>query len=334
MSKVLSIKLTVAIPTYNRKESLAATVKALLPQLVDGVELLIVDNASDYSVMSMVMSIVGDSHFSRFVRIVRNKYNVGANANIMRCIELAESPWVWLLSDDDKPRRDAVSSALASTIDDDIVGTCFRSRFSDWEEKRLVANSVTELFSFPKKEVGGLLFMSSWVVNVNRLTKGFRFGMQYTYTNASHLILVLNALKSSGCVVLSDKSLVDWGKADEGWSGLVVYHGLSTLCEHVQVDDPVRSRKNVQLVLYSCMPYWAYLLSVYRLSGTSDSYVNYMLCTYRNRVRLRKNQGWRDFVYNPCAYVLSQFPVAFVRRLVGCVSKGRGGDANSLYGRL
>ena len=50
---------------------------------------------------------------SKLLRIHRNEFNIGMSANFMRSFELADGVWLWLLSDDDEIRLNALSNILA-----------------------------------------------------------------------------------------------------------------------------------------------------------------------------------------------------------------------------
>jgi glycosyltransferase involved in cell wall biosynthesis len=92
--------LTIAIPTYNRSESLALLLEILAPQL-DGesrVELVISDNASSDDTSAVVASFQ-----NRGLKLIysRNETNLGADANLVRCYEMARGEYVWIFGDDD-----------------------------------------------------------------------------------------------------------------------------------------------------------------------------------------------------------------------------------------
>ena len=92
--------LTIAIPTYNRSRFLALLLEILSPQLVDEsrVELVVSDNASEDETAGVV-----ESFRARGMDIAyfRNEVNVGADANFVRCFELARGEYVWIFGDDD-----------------------------------------------------------------------------------------------------------------------------------------------------------------------------------------------------------------------------------------
>lgn len=88
--------LEVVIPTYNRIENLKILVNSLLPHLNPDFSLLIIDNASTDGT---------DQYYNLldnpYLRIFRNKVNLGGVVNMLRCIEFAESEFCWLVGDDD-----------------------------------------------------------------------------------------------------------------------------------------------------------------------------------------------------------------------------------------
>lgn len=92
--------LTIAIPTYNRSECLTLLLDNLLPQLASEprVELIVSDNASEDATPEIVRGYQG--HGAK-IEYRRNETNVGADANFVRCFELARGEYVWIFGDDD-----------------------------------------------------------------------------------------------------------------------------------------------------------------------------------------------------------------------------------------
>src|SRR6478752_9952102 len=100
--------LTVAIPTFDRPLRVCERIRELLPQLNGSVKLLIIDNNSPDDVENYVRIAFPD--LPENVHFRRNRSNVGLAGNICRCIEYAESEWVWLLGDDDQVMPDAIAA--------------------------------------------------------------------------------------------------------------------------------------------------------------------------------------------------------------------------------
>jgi abequosyltransferase len=92
--------LTIAIPTHNRAGCLKELLSAFADQLKDEprVEFMIADNASADDTPSVVQDFVDRG---LRVRYIRNKENIGADANFLQCFEQARGKYVWLFSDDD-----------------------------------------------------------------------------------------------------------------------------------------------------------------------------------------------------------------------------------------
>jgi len=129
-------KLTIGIPTWNRKEFLAANLEHLFKETVDQseVEILVSDNASDDGTEELCRGLRERlTHFSYF----RNPTNLGANFNFQNVIQKAQGNYVWLLGDDDKIVEGSVSEVLKKIglhpEIDIIVGGCIH----DQTKKRL-----------------------------------------------------------------------------------------------------------------------------------------------------------------------------------------------------
>lgn len=91
-------KLEIMIPTYNRAQYLDQTLNSLLNSPFKNCKITIRDNASPDDtpkVCDKYSRLFGNMH------IIRNKKNIGGNANIIRCYEEAEAIYVWVLADND-----------------------------------------------------------------------------------------------------------------------------------------------------------------------------------------------------------------------------------------
>lgn len=93
--------LSVAIPTFNRAETLRRQLGSLLGQIVGcgaDVEVVVSDNASSDATRAVV-----DQMRSRFpdLRYVRNDTNVGLLRNVDRAVRACRAEYVWIVGDDD-----------------------------------------------------------------------------------------------------------------------------------------------------------------------------------------------------------------------------------------
>ena len=222
------MRLTIAIPTYNRNEILCESLRHLLPQLNNECQLLILDDHSDEPVEDTLRDLLAsypDVHY----RIVRNKFNVGLGANILRCFELCESPWMWLSGDDDHAMPDAISVILRHL--DEHPSCCFIN-FVGPRFHRTATRTTVGLEDFIDKldNWGNMLFMSVGVYHCPTLTPQLRMAYHYMYSYGPHIALLLASLQEGGRSVLSDKRIVDH-QSPPGWAPVVLLLGKMSLLE-------------------------------------------------------------------------------------------------------
>ena len=88
-------KLTVLIPTYNRKEPLREQLRSLEVQgLWDEYEIIISDNHSNYDVKEMINESFS-ADFVKIIRIERRSCNVGGDLNVSLSFQLPTTEWMW-----------------------------------------------------------------------------------------------------------------------------------------------------------------------------------------------------------------------------------------------
>ncbi|KAF0835966.1 glycosyl transferase family 2 [Methylovorus glucosotrophus] len=85
--------------TFNRSEKLHATLTAFFNAGWSNRIFHVLDNASDDNTAEVV-SQFKDSWPG--LQYHRNPYNIGGNANILRSLEIADSPYHWVIGDDDE----------------------------------------------------------------------------------------------------------------------------------------------------------------------------------------------------------------------------------------
>jgi len=179
-----------------------------MPQLSDSVNLLIVDNASPLPVSeSLPPAIVKNPH----IHIVRNSANIGLAANILRCIELAQSDVLWILSDDDIPHYDASEKIIRDFHENlELVFVTYSVDVSPINRERIF-NDFTHF-----SESSALIrlgFLSTSAYRSRFIKSYLRAGYAYLNTHVPHLAALLYGL---GCedkwsVRESTNSIVTYG---------------------------------------------------------------------------------------------------------------------------
>lgn len=107
MSKLL----TIGIPTYNRKDQILKQVNIFCNfieknSLAEVLELLVIDNNSDFDIYHIF-----EKHLDRygnFLKISKNKNNIGMTKNIIKTILLSEGKYYYFIGDDDKVNLDSL----------------------------------------------------------------------------------------------------------------------------------------------------------------------------------------------------------------------------------
>ena len=215
--------LTIAIPTFDRNAILMQTVAALLPQLRPEVRLVIRDNASPQAVADTLSGLASGAH----MQIQRNQWNIGGNANVLRCLETCETEWLWILGDDDLPDPDAVARVLAEIgeADASLIGVNYRSELYD--RRRDLELRGAEDFLRRMDSLSNVLFLSASILRAPALQQHLRQAYAYAYSNMPHVLALLLALGTEGRMKLSTQHLVTWCEADAGSAWSVVNASLA-----------------------------------------------------------------------------------------------------------
>jgi glycosyltransferase involved in cell wall biosynthesis len=108
----MKLKLTIAIPTFNRQRYLAELIPTIIsdltPALLEKVEVLVINNASTDETSRLFF----DQKFPG-LRYLENKQNIGGDRNFLECIRQARGDYIWLFGDDEI----YVPGAIAKILD-------------------------------------------------------------------------------------------------------------------------------------------------------------------------------------------------------------------------
>jgi abequosyltransferase len=120
-------KLSICIATYKRGAYIAETIEAILRELPESVEVIIVDGASPDETPQAVTPFV---HRSAAVRYIREPTNSGVDQDFDKAVGYARGEYCWLLSDDDILVPGAVNrvlEALEPSLDLLVVNSQMRN---------------------------------------------------------------------------------------------------------------------------------------------------------------------------------------------------------------
>lgn len=141
-------QLTISIPTWNRADLLNELLKILCieirkQELENKIQILVSNNASDDNTDEVVAKY--NSAF-KFISYYRNETNIGAKLNVLKSMELATTPYVMFIGDDDRINISNLINIFSLLEKHNTIGvlldTCI-SKFIYSEEYKII--SVEEL---------------------------------------------------------------------------------------------------------------------------------------------------------------------------------------------
>lgn len=197
-------KLTIAITTYNRKEALITQLRSLECQgLYDKYQIKIFNNCSNYDVEDALKSALS-TDFMDIITIHNRKYNVGGDCNIALSFLQVDTPWMWLLSDDDV----TTPNSLATVLDDmetysDVCWLKYSiDGFAKFQDEKV--DNLVDLFDSFRTNGhiwGEFVFMSNNVYNLSKLENVRGNILYWTMTCFSQIMGPMLAIKNDNQVM-------------------------------------------------------------------------------------------------------------------------------------
>ncbi len=230
--------LTITIPTYNRNDILKKNLQILLPQTVNVCNVILIDNSSDVLVKDTLRE---ELSIYPNLTVVRNKANVGLSGNLIKCFEICNSEWVWLIGDDDKTLPDAVNTVYEYiTKYPDAHYINFTSDLVNRNPK-LVRQADIEAVGadeFIEKidDFSNVVFLSVGIYKTSQVRTFIRFAYLFSYTLAPHTALLLASLNEKSKIIFSSKEIISRyivgsGDGENTWSQLFIRLSIPTLYE-------------------------------------------------------------------------------------------------------
>jgi acetyltransferase-like isoleucine patch superfamily enzyme len=316
-----SIKLTIAIPTYNRVHLLRQTVELLLPQLREGVELLVCDNASPDGTAEYLKTL------GPRIRHHRHSENIGSDPNFLSCVTESKGKYVWILCDDDLPCSNAVENILRAREEFKEPGLIYlRVKGSDERVSDYTPNPVTTEWTAKNRDefitdIGVWVTFGSSIV-VRRDCLDTEFLKQQFNTALLSASITLQAAGSTNSIVISERPLlfVRGGNAG-GYNAYTVFtknfHCLLTRCRHLGYGQKALNAAYASS-LTEVVPYlirvWPITASgLFNLSWYSWKYPTF----YKRLVPALARRGARyvsQLPYRLCWYLTKRVVRSFVGR--------------------
>ena len=272
--------LTIAIPTYNRKNLLKRALDSIIPQLNSNVEVLVSDNASNDGTDKMMTSCYP------MVRYLKNEVNKGSDYNFLQCYKEARGKYVILLGSDDRLASGALNYLTDFLIKNNCDLTFVNFRFYDVTKKEIYIKNGEWIKNYDKKDDvittdgsvfmkyanHSITFMSASIIK-RSLLASVREPERFFGTYFLHTCLMFEALKSIhpkfGVVMQpfieanATKGDSEMSKAPERAISVFSRYMYSVLCVHaVECGFPNQLMRKVYLQYLHDCPAWKLILSL------------------------------------------------------------------------
>ena len=237
--------LTVCLPTYKREAKLHERLAELK---------VAIDSLNQKNFHVSVVVIENDPHSELkpdWFEVIKTKANVGAPANVIRCVEAVSDGWLWICSDDDvihphsliaifKAIRNFPQSGLLCFGRSDFEGQYF---YQDADLFVPNLNTFSELIS-----LGNCVYKLEPDFNVIPTL------YHYNSSMCPQFILALECLKVNGKFVLSSEKLVAPIPTDlsEQWSYLNAFLNFSLVCNYPNLT--LFESKKLNKIIWQSLP--------------------------------------------------------------------------------
>ncbi len=261
-------RLTIVIPTYNRRSRLKRTLDLLELQSNRDFEIVILDNHSDYNIEELLINRRND--FRNKIKVVHNKVNIGMAANLANAFIQQLEGWIWMLSDDDMPSIYAVEDIHEEIENAHHIGAI---NFLIYDIREKVADrggtfeSLHELLDFYRRIIsngcdegecsGDFIYFSNKVYNTFYIKQYYQQIFTYAYSGIPQLIPVLFMLKEGTANVrISDKKIVAYDGADgDHWDWIKTILGMRIITDvPLNLDEKDKSML-YRLTLYNYLDF-------------------------------------------------------------------------------
>ena len=197
--------LTIAIPTYNRKELLKRALNSIIPQLNSKIEILVSDNASEDGTDELI------AESFPMVRYIKNKINMGWDYNFLQCYREAKGKYVIILGSDDRISAGCIEYLTDFLERNDCDSVFVNFRFYDITKKVVYVKDgewiknykykqdvvTTNRNQFIKYAGHSITFISTSIIKKS-LVANITNPEKYFQTNFIHTCMIFEGIKGKG----------------------------------------------------------------------------------------------------------------------------------------
>ncbi len=191
--------LTVAIPTYNRPQSLKKILDQLYKEKNQAFQIVVSDDSSIDDIESVVKKYQGSMNNLDYYR---SKSDHGYSRNILRLYELAKTRYIWFLSDDEEVLQGAIDKILEALNNYKPVVALFNHINIDPYERKLIDGVPKDiLYNNPKQLIDYTPFMRTCFISILVVEKRLSMDLVRKIHDENNIFTQL----SLSVLLLSDK---------------------------------------------------------------------------------------------------------------------------------
>ena len=221
--------LNIYIPSYNRPDKCLFMVTKLLKQVknFNNLKITILDNCSEINYEEYFLN---DVYIPQYIdkgilKVIRNNVNIGMSANIMKCFEYSsiDTGWLWIISDDDLIRDNAIENVFNSIYEtSNDVGFIKFSSKNLLHKKTYIIDSAKKLIKYisvnPRVRFNSYIFLTNIIYRIETFKESIACAYDYNLTHCPQFILLTLSISTKSFIKHDQNQLVDYKRAKIGYS--------------------------------------------------------------------------------------------------------------------
>jgi glycosyltransferase involved in cell wall biosynthesis len=231
-------KLEICIPSFQRPKKALDTVVAFYRQFDNSsVKITVLDNHSDDEYLEVFKnhSEIGAGLDLNLVKVTRHVGNIGMSGNILRAFEIAQSEWIWIVSDDDVIVDGCLKLVYAAI--DAAKPECAQIQFTSERSRPMgkfeQIDSIDKFIQFNSRSIGhfnGSIFLSNSIYRRSVFQNLLSWGYIHAHTYIPHFMMSVTAVSQGSHLTVIGEDVVRYTVPEVGYSyGLIGGLGVGGL---------------------------------------------------------------------------------------------------------
>ena len=108
-----NILLSICIATYNREGYIGKTLESIIPQVYDGIEIVIVDGGSTDNTEEIILKYKQEYKFIKYFKLDKKG---GIDQDYDKAVQFSQGEYCWLFSDDDLIKDNAIFEIMSKIL--------------------------------------------------------------------------------------------------------------------------------------------------------------------------------------------------------------------------